>query len=428
MMQVHPPGSINVEAVHVKPPDMPDHTDVFNSIAQSLRTIADKVADHLPELSVANQRRERLLMWIWRGLLLLAILLLCTVISLKAQQTDDRSAHTQYLVGSTWTGVSSGTRLPVTCDNCGGSGGGGGTSSNFGSMFPTAGTAAGASDGTNMQPLLVDGSGFLKIAQQGSVAVTGTFWQATQPVSGAISFIAPQHTICDSGCFQTTQPVSLASTTVTGSVAVTGTFWQTTQPVSGTFWQTTQPVSIASLPALAAGSNVIGHVIVDTAPTTAVTGTFWQSTQPVSLASLPALASGSATVGSVKLTDGTNTQVVDPCAGQAKVYTPISLTAGATLITGTSAKKTYLCAVQLTTATAQNIAIVEGTGTVCATSTLGLMGGATAGTGWNFAANGGLTFGNGGAALAATTVNANNICLLTSSSGQISGNLVSVVQ
>ena len=30
------------------------------------------------------------------------------------------------------------------------------------------------------------------------------------------------------------------------SVAVTGTFWQTTQPVSGTFWQTTQPVSIAS--------------------------------------------------------------------------------------------------------------------------------------------------------------------------------------
>ena len=38
-----------------------------------------------------------------------------------------------------------------------------------------------------------------------AVAVTGTFWQATQPVSG--------------------------------------TFWQATQPVSGTFWQATQPVS-----------------------------------------------------------------------------------------------------------------------------------------------------------------------------------------
>jgi hypothetical protein len=33
---------------------------------------------------------------------------------------------------------------------------------------------------------------------------------------------------------------------------------------------------------LVAGSAVIGHVIVDTAPTTAVTGTFWQATQPVS--------------------------------------------------------------------------------------------------------------------------------------------------
>jgi hypothetical protein len=42
--------------------------------------------------------------------------------------------------------------------------------------------------------------------QNSSLAVTGTFWQATQPVSG--------------------------------------TFWQATQPVSGTFWQATQPVSI----------------------------------------------------------------------------------------------------------------------------------------------------------------------------------------
>lgn len=63
-------------------------------------------------------------------------------------------------------------------------------------------------------------------------------------------------------------------TKLNASVAVTGTFYQTTQPVSiasmpstavtGTFWQTTQPVSIASM------------------PTTAVTGTFYQATQPVS--------------------------------------------------------------------------------------------------------------------------------------------------
>mgnify|MGYP001605589692 CR=1 FL=1 len=81
-----------------------------------------------------------------------------------------------------------------------------------------------------------------------SVAVTGTFWQATQPVSGTF--------------WQATQPVS--GTFWQATQPVSGTFWQATQPVSGTFWQTTQPVSLA------------------TAPTTPVTGTFWQATQPVS--------------------------------------------------------------------------------------------------------------------------------------------------
>lgn len=43
-------------------------------------------------------------------------------------------------------------------------GGSGGTSSTFGAAFPGTGTAAGATDGTDMQPLLVDGSGNLKVA------------------------------------------------------------------------------------------------------------------------------------------------------------------------------------------------------------------------------------------------------------------------
>lgn len=58
--------------------------------------------------------------------------------------------------------------------------------------------------------------------------------------------------------------------------------------VTGTFWQATQPVSLASIPALAAGSNVIGGVTqsgswdVGVTGSVAVTGTFWQATQPVS--------------------------------------------------------------------------------------------------------------------------------------------------
>lgn len=71
-------------------------------------------------------------------------------------------------------------------------------------------------------------------------------------------------------------------------------------PVSGTFWQTTQPVSLASLPALTAGTSVIGHVIVDSAPTTAVTGPLTDTqlratAVPISAAALP-LPTGAATL------------------------------------------------------------------------------------------------------------------------------------
>jgi hypothetical protein len=78
-------------------------------------------------------------------------------------------------------------------------GGAGGTSSSFGSAFPAAGTAIGVMNnaGTAMTNLSVNASGALKV--DGSAV--------TQPVSGTF--------------WQTTQPVSLASTTITGTVAVT---------------------------------------------------------------------------------------------------------------------------------------------------------------------------------------------------------------
>lgn len=80
-------------------------------------------------------------------------------------------------------------------------------------------------------------------SNQSALPVTGTFWQATQPVSIA----------------------SMPST------PVTGTFWQATQPVSG-------PLTDVQLRAVAVP----------------VSGTFWQATQPVSAASLP-LPAGAAT-------------------------------------------------------------------------------------------------------------------------------------
>ena len=153
-------------------------------------------------------------------------------------------------------------------------GGGGGASSNFAAAFPAAGTAVGAIDstGTNMVPLNLDASGNLKVLAvpsgtytvAGTVAVTGTFWQATQPVSGTF--------------WQAVQPVS-------------GTFWQATQPVSGTFWQATQPVSMAA--GLAAGTNLIGQVSAS-----GETGTIYNGTTAIvpQFAAINASSSGTNTV------------------------------------------------------------------------------------------------------------------------------------
>lgn len=67
------------------------------------------------------------------------------------------------------------------------------------------------------------------------------------------------------------------------AIAVTGTFWQATQPVSGAFFQATQPVSIAAavtvdseLPAAAALSDTDAN---PTAPSVGASNMVWSSTQ-----------------------------------------------------------------------------------------------------------------------------------------------------
>jgi len=114
---------------------------------------------------------------------------------------------------------------------------------------------------------------------------------------------------------QFTQPIS--GTVTIGSCVTHGvTIANTSVTVNGTFYQATQPVSLASLPALAAGTAQIGSVTASISGTVPVSGTFYQATQPVSLASvpthgvtlvsttvtvssLPALSAGTAQIGSV---------------------------------------------------------------------------------------------------------------------------------
>ena len=151
----------------------------------------------------------------------------------------------------------------------------------------------------------------------GTVGVTGAFFQATQPISGAISFTAPQHVINDASAavighvindasaavighvisdtgsvvavsnFPASQVVTLASTTITGNVAVTGAFFQATQPVSVVSGTLTSVTAITN--ALPAGTNVLGHIIVDSGTITAVT------------AIINALPTGANTIGKVDI-------------------------------------------------------------------------------------------------------------------------------
>lgn len=121
------------------------------------------------------------------------------------------------------------------------------------------------------------------------------------------------------------------------------------------------------------------------------------------------------------------TGTIDPCSSMKKIHVAINQTTGTQLLTGTASNRTYICQISLVTATAQNIALVSGTGTVCATSLGPMLGGTTAGTGWNFAANGGIVLGDGSASVTQTDTDADNVCLLTSSTGQISGGISYVV-
>ena len=147
-------------------------------------------------------------------------------------------------------------------------------------------------------------------------------------------------------------------------------------------------------------------------------------------AALPPQGQFSTGQAPVKITDGTNTLVVDPCKGQTKLYVSINQTANTQLAAGTAAKKIYVCSIHVVVAVATSVALVEGTGAVCATGTAGVsgFGGATAATGWNFAVNGGIVLGNGDAAVGAEGTSADNLCLFNSGSGQVSGGISYVVQ
>lgn len=137
--------------------------------------------------------------------------------------------------------------------------------------------------------------------------------------------------------------------------------------------------------------------------------------------SIPA---GTNYIGNVRETDGTRNRVLDPCEAIAQTSAPISITTATTtrIVAPSASNKTYICSLFLTSAAADNVGIVEGTGGTCGTGTAGVIGGATATNGPNFAANGGVMLQAGGKTAVAYTAGTNvDLCLITSAATPLAG-------
>ncbi len=147
------------------------------------------------------------------------------------------------------------------------------------------------------------------------------------------------------------------------------------------------------------------------------------------------IAAGTAYIGKTRATDGTNDGLLDPCDSATKVTVPFTLATAAVkvAVTGVSAKKIYVCAYELTNNAADSVALFEATtGTVCATSPIAVVGAgtsvATAATGFNFGANGGIARGNGAAQVLQTSTNANDLCVAQSATTQLTGSFTYVTR
>jgi hypothetical protein len=136
-----------------------------------------------------------------------------------------------------------------------------------------------------------------------AVPVSGTFYQATQPVSAAA---LPLPSGASTSANQSTGNTSLAS--IDTKIPAQGqALAAASVPVVLPAAQITTLTPPAAITGFATAAKQLAdnhNVVVTSAPTTAVTGTFWQATQPVSLASVPSHAVTNA--GTFAVQDTTN--------------------------------------------------------------------------------------------------------------------------
>ena len=156
--------------------------------------------------------------------------------------------------GGDLVGVSSGSPLPVTVISGGGSNASVGTT---GSTAPTSATEIGYVDGSGNLAAPTPSAGLPVQVENSSIAVTGTFYQATQPVSGTVAVSGVSGVV----------EVSATSTANSNSTAVT----QTPTTASA---QALTPVPLAATAQTViknAAGNVYGVYLLSLAESTTTT-------------------------------------------------------------------------------------------------------------------------------------------------------------
>lgn len=273
--------------------------------------------------------------------------------------------------------------------------------------------------------------------QPGNTANT-TAWKVdgsavTQPVSGSVTATQATgtnlHTVIDSGTVTTVSTVTNLSQLGGTAISMnTGTRDAGTQRVtiatndivpasqSGTWTNTVTQGTASNLNAAVVGTGTAGSAAGGVLTIQGVASMTPILTTPAANSAVNVAQIGGTTV------------VADPCDAVAKTNFAISQATSTQIITGTSAKKTYICSIMLITGAAENVALTAGTGTVCATGASAIIGSTTVANGLILAANGGFTHGNGRGTVANGTVNADNVCLLQSGSVRVSGVLQYVQQ
>jgi len=320
---------------------------------------------------------------------------------------------------------------------------------------------------TNYSTALVDVncsvacSGGTTINFEGTDSVGTYFSVAAYPIAGGASVI----TTTTTGQFLI--PVNaLTSLRARISAYSAGTITITGTPFYGSFANNTVSAiqsgtwnigSITTLPALVAGSAIIGKVGIDQTTvgttngvslaqigsTTVSTGTGAQGagTPRVTVATDTATIAGSApgtagtassnvvTVQGVASMTPVSTST-DPCQSLTKTNVAIATSSGTVqLVAPSGSTQVYICSFSLVAGATAVINLVGGTGASCTTGTpVAAIGSTTAASGMSLAANGGLTLGNGGATIARTTTAGHGICLIQSGTTALAGNVTYIQQ